>query len=130
MILKFVYRGRSVVIDDSPAGHMDHPAGPMAPKPTGPHGDGHSGHGHPPDGNDPHSHDPHAGHDDPGGHQHGAIQIRIDDRTVFADRVPSGYFFMTHELPFRQFATIDALVKAVIDLLDLGKNHGRPKESK
>jgi hypothetical protein len=125
MILEFVYRGRSVVIDDLPAPTSEEKAASSTPA-----GHDHGG-GHP----DPEPPTPmpmpddHGGHDH-GGHAHGRIRIRIDTKVVFADRVSSGFFFMTHELPFQNFTRIDELAKAVIDHSIFGVNHGDSKEPK
>src|SRR5258707_696264 len=108
MIRDFVYRGRHVVIDDSPSHEMDHMA-PKAPESVDKHGHDHTG-GHSPGHKDPAAHPGHPGHGgngEHGGHNHGRISIRIDDRTIFADRVASGYFFMSHDWPFERFTTID-----------------------
>jgi hypothetical protein len=123
MILEFVYRGRSVVIDDSPAPASEERAATSTP----------AGHDHGDEHPDPLTPmpmpDDHGGHDH-GEHVHGRIRIRIDNKVVFADRVSSGFFFMTHELPFQKFTRIDELAKAVVDHWTFGVYHGRPKEPK
>jgi hypothetical protein len=158
MIRTFTYRGQPVVIDDSLSLPVEfRTQKPTSERDEGDHDHGHhesatgrGSHDHADHDHSDHDHSEqdHGGHHPgkphphPGGEAkpgpkhpehphsaHGDIQIGIGRRTVMAYRVPSGYFFATHELPFVQFTNIDDLAKAVIDHMQLGTHHGSPKES-
>jgi hypothetical protein len=67
-----------------------------------------------------------------GGHAAGAEQlytVRIDGREIMAHRLGANDYH-THELPFVKFSSLEALAAALVNHLEYGTYHGRPKKSK